>query len=96
MATFISTIKFTEKGIADIKDTCQRSESFRKSAKKMGAKVLDIFWTQGHYDGLIVFEAPDDLTATALMVRLCSAGFVLTQTTRAYRSDEMSTILEKV
>lgn len=96
MATFISTIKFTEKGISEIKDTCQRAENFKKQAKKMGVKVSDIFWTQGPYDGLLVLEAPDDLTATALMVHVCSGGFVHTQTIRAYRADEMKAILEKI
>ena len=31
----------------------------------MGVKVRDIFWTLGHFDGVIVFDAPDDETAPA-------------------------------
>ncbi len=94
MATFISVIKFTEPGIADIKNTCQRAKSFESSAQKMGVKVHDILWTEGPFDGLIVFDAPDDQTVAALMLRLSSAGYVRTQTSRAYRAEEMEDNLE--
>ena len=72
MATFISTIKFTEQGIQNIKDTCKRSNAFKAAAKKMGVKVQDIYWTLGPFDGLLVFNAPDEETATALMLHLGS------------------------
>ena len=96
MATFVSTVKFTNQGLADIKDTCQRAKKFKKAAEKVGAEVRDIMWTLGPFDGLIVFDAPDDETATALMLRLCSAGYVHTQTSRAYRAEEMENILGKM
>lgn len=96
MATFVSTIKFTEQGIQNIKDTCKRSNAFKATAKKMGVKVEDIYWTLGPFDGLLVFDAPDEETATALMLQLCSLGNVHTQTTRAYKAAEMEGILAKM
>src|SRR5262249_40887453 len=38
------------------------------------ASVTNVFWTLGAYDGLLIFEAPDDETATALMLHLGKAG----------------------
>ena len=96
MATYVSTVKFTNQGMVDIKDTCQRARKFMKAAKKTGAEVHDILWTLGPFDGLIVFDAPDDQTATALMLQLCSRGNVQTQTSLAYRVDEMENILGKM
>ena len=96
MATFVSTIKFTEQGISTIRDTCKRAAAFKTAAKKMGVKVGDIFWTLGPFDGLIVYEAPDEETATALMLQLCSQGNVRTQTGRAYKAAEMEGILAKL
>lgn len=96
MATFISTIKFTEQGIQNIKDTCKRSNALKAAAKKMGVKVQDIYWTLGPFDGLFVFDAPDEETATALMLHLCSLGNVHTQTARAYKAAEMEGILAKM
>ena len=65
MATFVSTIKFTEQGIKAIGETTKRAAAVKAAAKKMKVKVTDIYWTLGPFDGLLVFEAPDDETATA-------------------------------
>ena len=78
MATFITTITFTEKGLEGIQDTAKRSAAFKAAAKKMGVKVSSVYWTLGHFDGVIVFDAPDDETATAAMLGLSSQGNVHT------------------
>ena len=96
MSTFVTTIKFTEQGIANVRDTTQRANSFRSEAKKMGVNVTDILWTLGAFDGLIVFDAPDEETAAALTLRLGSLGNVQSQTGRAFRESEMSGILSKL
>ena len=81
--------------MASIHDSCKRAAAFKTVAKKMGGKVLDIYWTLGTSDGVLIFEAPDDQTATALMLHLGSAGNVQTQTVRALTSMEMEKILAK-
>ena len=96
MATFISTVQFTEKGMQDIKSTCERAAAFQKSAEKMGAKVQNIFWTLGPFDGVVILEAADDQTATAVMLQLGAFGNVRTQTARAYQAEEMEQILGKL
>jgi uncharacterized protein with GYD domain len=96
MATFLSTIKFTEQGIKTIKDTTKRAASVKAAAKKMGVKIANIFWTLGAYDGLLVFEAPDDEAATALMLHLGAMGNLQTITARAFTAAEMDGILSKV
>lgn len=96
MATFLSTIKFTEQGMKNIQDTCKRANAVKALAKKMGAKVTDIYWTLGPFDGLVVLEAPDEETATALMLQVGSLGNVQTQTARAYSATEMEAILAKL
>jgi uncharacterized protein with GYD domain len=93
MATFITTIKFTPQGVTTSQDTCKRAASFKAAAKKMGVKVTDQLWTLGPFDGVIIFEAPDDQTATALMLQLAAQGNVRTQTTRAFTAAEMDKIL---
>ena len=96
MATFISTVQFTDQGMKDIKSTGKRAESFKATAEKMGINVKHIFWTLGRFDGLVVFDSPDEETATALMLQLASYGNVHTETTRAYEAPEMEQILSKL
>lgn len=96
MSTYVSTITFTEQGIQAIRDTCNRAAAFKAAAKKIGIKVSDIYWTVGAFDGVIVFQAPDEQTATAAMLHLASLGNVRTQTARAFDAAEMEKILGKL
>ena len=96
MATFITTIKFSQQGIKDIDHTTKRAAIFKAEAKKLGAKVKDIFWTLGEYDGLLILEAPDDETATTVLLHLGAAGNVHTTTCRAFTAAEMDKIIAKV
>ncbi|MEX2114724.1 MAG: GYD domain-containing protein [Pirellulales bacterium] len=93
MATFITTIRFTEKGIQAIGDSPKRAAAFKAAAKKLGVKVADIYWTLGPFDGVLIFEAPDDATATAAMLQLSSQGNVHTSTARAFGSAEMEKVV---
>jgi uncharacterized protein with GYD domain len=94
MATFIATVKFTPQGVTNVRDTCKRAAAFKEAAKKLGGKVTGQFWTEGAFDGLLVFEAADDETAAALTLHLASEGFVHTQTARAFTAAEMEKVLE--
>jgi len=93
MATFITTIKFTEKGIQGIQESPKRAAAFKVAAKKMGVKVSGIYWTLGSFDGVIIFEAPDDETATAAMLSLSSNGNVQTTTARAFDAEEIEKVI---
>ncbi len=93
MATFVSSIKFTAQGIQNIRDTSKRAAALKAAAKKAGVKIKEIYWTLGPSDGLLVFEAADDETATALMLHLSSQGNVQTQTSRAFTAGEIDKIL---
>ena len=95
MATFMTMLKLTQQGMANIQDTCHRATAFKATAKKLGAKVTDIYWALGKFDGVLIFEAPDDETATALMLHLGMLGNAQTQTTRVFTSPEMEKILAK-
>ena len=95
MATFITTIKFTQQGLKSIDDTTKRASSLKATGKKMGVKVTDIYWTLGDHDGVLIFQAPDDETASALLLDLGAAGNVQTTTVRAFTSAEMDKILDK-
>lgn len=96
MATFITTIKFTQQGIKDIDETIKRAAALKAAGKKMGVKVTDIYWTLGDQDGVLIFEAPDDEAATTLLLHLGSMGNVHTTTCRAFTTSEMEPILAKV
>lgn len=95
MATYIALLNFTAAGEEAVAQSRQRADSFKKGAKKRGLAIKGIYWTLGQYDGVIVFEAPDDETATAAMLAVGSKGKVTTKTLRAFTDGEMEGILAK-
>ncbi len=96
MATFITTIKFTQQGLQALDQTTKRAAALKAAAKKMGAKVTDIYWTLGDHDGVLVLEAPDDETAAAVLAHVSAGGNVSTSTCRAFTAAEMDKILAKM
>jgi uncharacterized protein with GYD domain len=96
MATYVSLLTWTEQGGKNVKDTRKREAAFAKAAQKLGIKVLQAHWTLGSYDGVLVFEAPDDETATAAALSLGALGNVRTQTMRAFNAEEMDKIVGKM
>ena len=96
MATYVGLIQFTDQGIRNIKDTVKRGEAAIAEAEKMGVKIVEEFWTMGAYDVVVMFEAPDDETMSAFMLKIGSFGNVKSTTLRAFRRKEMEDILAKI
>src|SRR5512132_1163514 len=95
MSTYIVLLQFTDQGIRTVKETTKRAAAAKDTAAKMGAQITELFWTLGGYDLVIIAEAPDEETITAVMLKLASLGNVKSQTLRAFRSKEMEAILSK-
>ena len=65
MATYISFINFTEQGIKTIKDLSGRIAAGRQAMEAAGGKLVQYYLTFGEQDAVVVYELPDDETATA-------------------------------
>jgi uncharacterized protein with GYD domain len=89
-------IRGVDQGIRNIKETVKRGDVAIVEAEKMGMKILEEFWTMGAYDGVVVFEAPDDETMSAFVLKIGALGNVKGQTLRAFRRSEMEEILAKI
>lgn len=96
MAMYVSLLQFTDQGVRNVKDTSKRSEAATAEAEKMGVKIINLFWTMGAYDLVILLDAPNDETVSAFSLKLGSLGNVKSQTMRAFRVEEMESILAKI
>jgi uncharacterized protein with GYD domain len=96
MSTYIVLASYTDQGIRNVKETTKRADAVREVAKKFGVTAREFYWTMGAHDVVVVFEAPDDASMTALGMTIGSAGNVRTQTMRAFSRDEMQAVLAKV
>ena len=96
MARYVSLIQFTDQGIRNIKDTIKRGDAAMAEAQKLGMEITEEFWTMGAYDVVVMFDAPNDETMSAFMLKIGSLGNVKSQTLRAFRREEMENILAKI
>ena len=96
MATYITLGNFTEQGIRDVRETTKRADAVKAAAKKLGVTMKDIYWTMGQYDVVAMFEAPDDVSVSALALAIGAAGNIRSQTMRAYTKEEMNAVLKKM
>ena len=96
MPSYVSLIQFKDQGIRNIKDTVKRGDDAIAEAQKMGLKIVEEYWTMGAYDAVVIFEAPDDETMSAFILKVGSLGNVTGQTLRAFRRNEMEGILAKI
>jgi uncharacterized protein with GYD domain len=96
MATYISLVQFTDKGIQAAKETTQRVADWASKVESMGVSIKQMYWTLGQYDQVCVFDAPDDETAASVLLAADMLGNIRTETLRAFTASEMEKILAKV
>ena len=96
MATYVALMNWTDQGIKAVKDTVQRRDQADALAENHGARLEQVYWTVGPYDIVAILEAPDDESATSMLLELGSAGNLRTITLRAYDREEMSGILQRL
>ena len=94
--TYISLVKFTDKGIQGAKQTTQRVAEWAAKVQSMGVTIKQMYWTLGEYDQVCIFEAPDDETAASVLLAADMLGNIRTQTMRAFTAAEMDKILSKI
>jgi uncharacterized protein with GYD domain len=89
-------MNWTDQGIRTAKESVQRRDQANALAEKHGASIEQVYWTVGPYDLVTIIEAPDDESATAMLLELGSAGNLRTTTLRAYGREEMSGIIQRL
>ena len=96
MPTYVTLMNWTDQGIRTAKESVQRRDQANALAEKHGASIEQVYWTVGPYDLVTIIEAPDDESATAMLLELGSAGNLRTTTLRAYGREEMSGIIQRL
>jgi uncharacterized protein with GYD domain len=87
MATYLSLFNWTEQGIQTVKDSPKRLESTKKALNKLGGELKAFYMLQGHYDGVLIFDVPNDDALTKFLLNIGSAGNVRTTTLRAFSEE---------
>lgn len=96
MAGYVILYKFTERGLARIKEIPERIKRAKELSQKMGIRVIGVWVTMGEYDMISIVDAPNDQTLAARVLATAMAGNVTTQTMRALSEDEFAQVVNQI
>jgi uncharacterized protein with GYD domain len=97
MALFMYQASYTAKSLAaQLEEPQDPVDVIRPTLEEVGAKLLVAGFPFGEYDLLIVYEAPDDMTAASVAMAVSAAGEVRAgKTTRLLSGQEWLESLRK-
>jgi len=88
MPTYISLLRWTQQGVASVKNSPKRLDAGRKAFKKLGVELKDTYLTMGRYDLVCVIEGPSDEAVAKALLSLGSQGNIQSETLKAWTEDE--------
>ena len=93
MPTYISLIRFTQKGIETIKEGPKRLDAAKERFRAAGGELKAFYLVTGQYDAVAISELPNDEAVARLALANASMGNVRTETLRAFTEGEYRKII---
>jgi uncharacterized protein with GYD domain len=91
MATYLTQFSYTAETWAALsKSPVDRRAALRTLFEGVGGRLIEMYYTFGSQDGIVLFEAPDDESAAAALIAAISPGHVRSlNTTRLISVEDM-------
>ena len=96
MPHYISLMRWTSQGISGLPGWRERVEDGERLIEEAGGRLVGVYVTLGRYDVVEIFEAPDDLVAAEVIMKLQRFGGEQTETLRAFTRDEAEEIVKRL
>ena len=97
MSSYLIQVSYTVESVASlIKNPQNRTETVRKSVKKLGGKLVGIWLSFGDSDVVVIVDMPDNASAAALALAVGGSGTAkCVKTTPLLSIDEGMVALKK-
>lgn len=97
MALYMVQMTYTPEAWARlIKRPQDRAIPSRDLLQNVGGKLLGLYYCLGKYDGMVLFEVPDDITASAVSLAVKASGIMkANEVTRLFTMDEALEAMRK-
>ena len=96
MATYLTFVNWTEKGIAAVKDAPARLDAARAAGEAVGVEMTDFYLLMGRYDMLVIWEADSDEAIAKLALTIGHQGNVRTTTMKAFTEAQFREMLAEI
>jgi uncharacterized protein with GYD domain len=75
MPLYMTQVGYTSEAVAALtRNPEDRGEAFGRLAETMGGRLVSFYYSFGEYDVLVIYEAPDESTAAAIVMAAISPG----------------------
>ena len=97
MALYLVQFAYTAEALATMaKNPQDRSVPVKEAVQKLGGQLLGFYYCFGEYDGVALYEAPDDTTASAISMVAVSPGHLkASHTTKLFTVEETMEAMRK-
>ena len=97
MPLYMTQFAYTPEAWAALVDNPEdRSAPVRELTGSMGGRLIGWYLSMGDYDGLLIYEAPDDATAGAAVLAAARRGHLrATKTTPLFSAEEGIEIMRR-
>jgi uncharacterized protein with GYD domain len=96
MPLYMTQFAYTKEAWATLTHNPEdRSVAIRELLEAGGGKLICWYLSFGEYDGLLIYEAPDEATAGALVLAARRGQLGMTKTTPLFDSDQSIEILRR-
>jgi uncharacterized protein with GYD domain len=93
MPQYVTLVRYTQKGIANIKESPARLDAAKKAAQAVGGKIHAWYLTMGRYDAVLISEFPDDETGAKFLLATGAMGNITSETLKAFTEAEYRKII---
>jgi uncharacterized protein with GYD domain len=97
MPLYMTQFTYTSEAWATLTDNPEdRSVAMRELLEAQGGRLLGWYLSFGEYDGLVIYEAPDEATAGAVVLAAARHGHLrATKTTPLFTSEESMAMMRR-
>jgi uncharacterized protein with GYD domain len=97
MPLYMTQFAYTPKAWATLTDSAEdRSAAVRELLETHGGRPIGWYLSFGEYDGLVIYEAPDEATAGAVVLAAARHGHLrATKTTPLFTSEESMAMMRR-
>lgn len=75
MALYVTQFSYTSEAWANlVKNPEDRAAPVKALIEKLGGRLLSMYYCFGEYDGFIIYEAPDETTASGAVLAAIARG----------------------
>ena len=96
MPVFVTLMKLTPKGAEALKEMPDLIDRGIKQFEENGGILLGFYMVIGEYDYVAIGDAPNGAMMATFLLNLAEAGYVSTNSMRAFSKDDFAAMVSKL